>query len=94
MTLNAIQTPEFSHLLGITQQVSTLRTRLHAWRAAWLRCSSLQGMTMPRRRALPDGEPDAHSNTFNCGFQDDIYNLRRTSTMFGNWLIRPRIRLS
>ena len=68
MILNALRILRYVPSAAITQWVGPLRARLHAWRAAWLRCSSLQGATMRRRRALPDDAPDAHSNASNCGF--------------------------
>jgi hypothetical protein len=57
--------------LTLAEGVSALRTRLHDFGAAWLRYSSLQGTTMPRRRALPDSPKTAHSGTPNRGIQDD-----------------------
>ncbi|HEX5637197.1 MAG TPA: hypothetical protein VFY78_08935 [Gammaproteobacteria bacterium] len=45
--------------------MSTLRTQLHVYRIVWRRCSSLQGMALPRHRALPVNPVNAHLGAFN-----------------------------
>ena len=55
-----------------TLRVRALHARLRIFWAAWLRCSSLNGMTIQRRLALPDSPKNTHSGVPNCGFQVEL----------------------
>lgn len=53
----------------ITRLVNPLRSELLGFDGAPRRCSSLNGMTIARRRALPRTPITAHLAAANCGFQ-------------------------
>jgi hypothetical protein len=68
-------------LTAISAQVRTLRTRLHGWRAARPRYSSLQRAGCASSRfASP---PAAHSGASNCRFEDDFSNLFDIAEIIG-----------
>jgi hypothetical protein len=69
---NSLPTLALVPPITLTSWVSPLRARFRAWGRGWRCCSSLQGTTLPRRRALPATPPNPPSGAFNCGFKDDF----------------------
>ena len=59
---------EKSYLATFTFWVWSLQDNWHTYFPAQLRCSSLNRMTIPLRRALPDREINAPLTLFNYGF--------------------------